>query len=290
MKPLISIIIPAYNAGNFLAETIESVIAQTYSNWELIIIDDGSVDETASVVNGYTNKDERIKYFFQTNQKMASARNAGIKRAKGEYIAFLDADNLFLPDKLSKHIDFMGSHPECDVSYGKINYFYGSNKAILYKNEQPEFSGDIFEKVLPQNFINVLAVMVKKELFDKFGAFQEGWYACDEHYVWINLSYHGAKFYPFQEVIGLLRLHNANDSYRADYLIRTADQFTKMLDIIESWFNPKEKIKYKKTILSLRRHWHRMRFLGRLLINPVLSWVLMPLFLYYRKTKYQLIK
>lgn len=290
MQPLVSVIIPSYNSAIFLPEAIDSVISQDYSNWELIIIDDGSTDETASLVSKYLSKDDRISYFFQTNQKMASARNSGIRLARGKYVAFLDADNIFLPDKLSKQVSFMETNLECGVSYGKINYFYNKDKSILYKNEQPEFSGDIFEKVLPRNFINVLAVMVRKELFDKFGAFQEGWYACDEHYVWINLSYHGAIFSPLKDVVGLLRLHETNDSYRSDYLLRTSEQFIDMLNIIESWFNTEEKIKYRKNILSLKKRWNKRRILGKLLVIPISSWVLMPLFLYYRKTKYKVIK
>lgn len=286
MKPLVSIVIPAYNAANFLSETIESVLSQTYQNWELIIVDDESTDATAGIAKNYAEKDSRIRYVFQTNQKMASARNAGIRQAAGKYVAFLDADNLFLKDKLEDQVAFMETHPECGVCYAKIHYFYGSDTSILYKNDQPQFSGNIFEKVLSQNFINVLTVLVRKDLFDQFGAFEEGWYACDEHYVWINLAYHGAKFYYLDKVVGLLRLHSTNDSYRSDYLIRTADQFPKMLDILESWFSDTDRSKYSKTIQALRTHWHRMKILGILLKTPPFSWLLMPLFLIYRKGRY----
>ncbi len=287
MKPLVSVVIPAYNAANFLNETIESVIFQTYPNWELIIVDDGSTDTTADIAKNYAQKDSRIRYVFQTNQKMASARNTGIRQAIGKYIAFLDADNLFLKNKLEDQVAFMESHPECGVSYAKIHYFYGSDASILYKNDQPQFSGNIFDKVLPQNFINVLTVLVRKDFFDKFGAFEEGWYACDEHYVWVNLAYHGAQFYYLDKVVGLLRLHRTNDSYRSDYLIRTAEQFPKMLDIVESWFSDIDQKKYSKTIEVLRIHWRRMKILGILLKTPPSSWVLMPLFLSYRKRKYE---
>ena len=287
MKPLVSIVIPAYNAAGFLRETIGSVISQTYPNWELIIIDDGSTDTTADIAKSYVGKDNRIRYTYQINQKMASARNAGIRQARGKYVAFLDADNLFLKNKLEDQVTFMEKHPECGVSYAKIHYFYGNNTSVLYKNDQPQFSGNIFEKVLPQNFINVLTVLVRKDFFDKFGAFKEGWYACDEHYVWINLAYHGAKFYYLDKVVGLLRLHGTNDSYRSDYLIRTAEQFPKMVEIVESWFSDADQKKYSKTIERLRVHWRQMKLLGVLLKTPPFSWVLMPLFLFYRKSKYE---
>src|SRR2546423_988247 len=98
-SPLVSIVVPAYNAEKYLEETIQSVIAQTYPNWQLVIVDDGSTDNTAEIVKSWALRDKRIFYYYQTNQRMASARNNGIRRATGKYIAFLDADNIFLPNK-----------------------------------------------------------------------------------------------------------------------------------------------------------------------------------------------
>lgn len=97
-KPLISIIIPTYNRGHILSQTIESVLSQTYINWECLIVDDGSKDDTAKVVNSY--KDPRIRYYFKEHEDRSAARNFGIKNAKGEYYQFLDSDDLITPRKL----------------------------------------------------------------------------------------------------------------------------------------------------------------------------------------------
>src|SRR5262249_61710555 len=97
---LVSIIMPAYNAGKYIADSIQSVLAQTYSDWELIVVDDGSTDNTATVVQQFVTRDSRIKYFFQENGRLGKARNTGIKNASGSLIAFLDSDDLWLETQL----------------------------------------------------------------------------------------------------------------------------------------------------------------------------------------------
>jgi len=289
-KPLVSIVVPAYNAEKYLDETVRSVVAQTYRNWELVIIDDGSTDGTATIAKLYAEKDKRITYYFQENQKMATARNSGIARARGSYIAFLDADNIFLPNKLAMQVAYLEAHPECGISYAAIRHFYEDEPRMLYnnKNEAPFRSSDIFREFLQRNFINVLAVLIRKEVLDKYGAFQEGWYSCDEQYVWINLAYHGVNFHYLDEVVGLLRLHRTSDSARSDYLIRTASRFLELLDIVEGWFTPEEKVKYSPDIKFLRKRWRLRLIVGKLLVTPILSWFLMPIFIVRRDRNFEL--
>jgi glycosyltransferase involved in cell wall biosynthesis len=105
---LVSVIMPAYNAEKFIAESIESVIAQSYNNWELLVVDDGSTDNSKRIIKDFCKKDERIKYFYQPNSKPGRARNSALKRASGRYVAFLDADDVWLSEKLKvqlKEID-----------------------------------------------------------------------------------------------------------------------------------------------------------------------------------------
>lgn len=281
-KPLVSIVIPAYYGERFLDATIESVVRQTYPHWELIIVDDNSKDGTAALVKRWTEKDKRILYVYHpVNRGMASARNAGITMSHGEYIALLDQDNLFLPNKLEMQVTYMEAHPECGLSYAKILHFYDGAPEVLYtnKNEAPFLGKDLFRECLYKNFINVLAVLIRKEAFDKFGAFQPGWYACDEQYVWVNLSYHGVKFCYLDEVVGHLRLHPTSDSARGDYLIRSATYFFKMFDIVESWLTPEQKIVYGPDLAALRRRWRIRSVIGKLMVTPPFSWLLVPLFL-----------
>lgn len=108
MRDLVSVITPSYNCQNFIAETIESVQRQTYENWEMIIVDDCSTDNTRKIVDGYIKRDKRIKYVcLGKNSGAAAARTAAMKLAKGSYMAFLDSDDLWLPEKLRKQLLFM---------------------------------------------------------------------------------------------------------------------------------------------------------------------------------------
>ena len=118
MSKLISIITPVYNVEKFIVETIESVLNQSHSNWELILVDDGSTDSSTEICKQYASKDERVKYFHKQNGGQASARNLGIKKAKGEYVTFLDSDDLYCFDKLQSHLSDLKNH--------QVNFYYGA--------------------------------------------------------------------------------------------------------------------------------------------------------------------
>lgn len=127
---LVSVITPCYNGQKYIAETIESVLAQTYKKWEMLIIDDGSKDNSLQIIEKYANKDDRIKFFKQKNAGSSVARNTGITHANGQYIALLDADDLWRPDFLKSQIDFMKSKNALCVTcaYGRID---DNSRAIL---------------------------------------------------------------------------------------------------------------------------------------------------------------
>ncbi|MFF2447141.1 glycosyltransferase family 2 protein [Neobacillus sp. NPDC058068] len=123
-EDLVSIIMPAYNCGNFIGITLESVIAQLYKNWEVIVVDDCSTDNTSVVVMEYMKKDQRIKYYkLDRNSGAAVARNTAVDLAKGKYIAFLDSDDVWVPEKLHKQIEFMkkNNYNFTCTSYTKID-------------------------------------------------------------------------------------------------------------------------------------------------------------------------
>ena len=271
--PLVSVITPAYNAEKYIGEAIESVQAQTHKDWELIIVDDGSTDKTADTVRRYAAKDARITLIQQENKKMASARNAGIRAAKGKYIAFLDADNIFFPEKLGLQVGHLESDMSCDVSYGNIHHFFGADKSARYASGSEHVLGseDQFRELLWRNSINVLSVLIRKSAFDRWGLFVEGWHACDEHYVWLNFAYHGAKFCHHPELVGLLRLHGSNDSRLPDFLVRTARNFSVMLDAVESWMSDTDKKRYASDIIALRRRWRMRGLLGAAMLIPLVG-------------------
>ena len=124
MKDIVSVVTPTYNSSNFIVDTIKSVISQTYTDWELIIVDDCSLDDTLEIVQSYIVKDSRIQLIqLPQNSGASVARNAAIKASKGRYISFLDSDDLWLPDKLEKQLAFMRSNyfAFTYTAYDKIN-------------------------------------------------------------------------------------------------------------------------------------------------------------------------
>lgn len=128
--PIVSVIIPAYNRDRYLAEAIESVLAQTYSAIDIIVVDDGSVDRTAEVAQRYVPK---IRYFYQPNGGIGAARNAGIAQAQGEFLAFLDSDDLWVPNKLALQLAAFASDPELDAVFGYIQQFYSPEVDEAYR-------------------------------------------------------------------------------------------------------------------------------------------------------------
>lgn len=176
MSELISIITPVYNVEKFLNETIQSVLSQTYSNWELLLIDDGSTDNSAMICKQHVLKDNRIKYIYKTNSGQAAARNLGIRRAVGMYITFLDSDDLYVKDKLEQHFVDFKENP-ADFYYGagyKLFENRTENKIEAYDWYYGEFSGLKFFKILyHSSAVNINSVCLKKELFEKVGYFDE---------------------------------------------------------------------------------------------------------------------
>ena len=168
---MISIIIPAYNAEKYLANTIQSVINQTYIDWELIIINDGSTDGTLELINNFKDKDSRIKVFSHENAGVAHSRNRGIAEAKGEFIAFLDADDLWTIDKLEIQLKALQNNPEAGVAYSWVDYIDETGK-FLYPGSHITVNGDAYPKLLINNFLeNGSNPLVRQDALAKIGDF-----------------------------------------------------------------------------------------------------------------------
>lgn len=123
MNPMVTVVVPCYNHAKYLAECLDSVLAQTYSNWEVIIVNDGSVDNSVEVASAYCDKDVRIRLINQPNAGPSAARNRGVSAGCGQYIAFLDADNKLAPQYLELGVDYLNTHPTCTLYHTKLNFF-----------------------------------------------------------------------------------------------------------------------------------------------------------------------
>lgn len=139
MSPMVSVVIPVYNSAPYLKESIESVLAQNFQDYELIAVDDGSTDGSGEILDAYALQDSRIKVFHQENQGISGARNAGMAQARGKYIAVMDSDDVCLPDRLSKQVALMQKHPEVGICGTRCSFFgdkgeyLGTTPPIDYK-------------------------------------------------------------------------------------------------------------------------------------------------------------
>jgi len=169
-NPKVSVVIPTYNSAQFIVETLESVFAQTYKDYEVIVVDDGSTDNTKEVLKPYMSK---IRYIYKENGGAASARNVGIKNAQGEYIAFLDSDDLWLPEKLEKQVRYFEKHPQIDMVFADCIRF-GEEVSNTPRNYTKRLiSNDMFVNIWWYNIVPTSTVMVRKSCFEKVGLFDE---------------------------------------------------------------------------------------------------------------------
>ncbi len=183
-NPLVSVIIPTYNRGWTLKEAIDSVLSQGFENFELIVVDDGSTDNTLDILDGYARD---IIVLRQDNCGVSSARNAGIVSASGQFIAFLDSDDLWLPGKLAIQVDFFKSNPDAMICQTE-ELWIRNGKRVNPKKRHKKFSGMIFKHSLPLCIVSPSAVMLKKTLFTKTGMFDENLPACEDYDLWLRIS------------------------------------------------------------------------------------------------------
>lgn len=164
-NPLISLIVPAYNAERYIAETIRSVLDQTYEKWELIVVNDGSTDATSQIVSSFG--DQRIHLIEQANGGVGSARNAGLDKAKGDYITFLDADDVLPPESLKSRVDYLQTHPEVGLVDGQI-VVKDEHLSKTLRIYQPYYTGRLLPRLLALDsrvFFNV-CYMFRRELLN----------------------------------------------------------------------------------------------------------------------------
>lgn len=221
-KSLVSVIIPAFNYGEYISETILSVQSQTYSDWECLIVDDGSTDDTARAVAKFTRADSRVRYIYQKNQGLAATRNNAIKAARGDYIQFLDADDLLEKRKLEAHAAYLDENPKVDICYGDSFYFPNDEPAerwfcLTEKGSRwlPEIqSGEDAVKTFVRINIPVNAPLARKSAVDKIGLFDVNLECFADWDFWFRAAAAGCKFQFVNsaDTAALIRSHKTSMS------------------------------------------------------------------------------
>jgi len=185
MAPLISIVIPTFNRAACIGAAIASVQQQTYADWELIVVDDGSTDATAAMMRALD--DPRISYVYQEQRGVAAARNTGIARARGALIAFLDSDDRWEPRKLEVQAAYMAAHPENAICQTE-ELWIRNGRRVNPKIKHAKPSGWIFKESLKLCLVSPSAVMLRRAVFDRIDMFDESLPACEDYDLWLRAS------------------------------------------------------------------------------------------------------
>jgi len=216
---LVSIIVPCHNGARFLAEALDSALAQTHPATEVIVVDDGSVDDTPAVLTRYAG---RVRLLRQSrNRGPSAARNVGLRVARGEYVAFLDADDRFLPDKIARQAAVLDARPDVGLVYSGWR-FIDEQGRMLPGEGRPRGEGDLLPALLLGNPIHPLAAVVRRALVDEVGGFDETLRGCEDWDLFLRLSRHGMRWASVEAALGEYRVHPAQSHGQTRMMLASA--------------------------------------------------------------------
>lgn len=223
--PCVSIIIPTYNRRTLLERAVGSVLGQTYTNWELLIVDDGSSDDTAGYASALMREDARIRFLHNTSHRKGpgAARNVGIAASEGALVAFLDSDDAWLSENLQKKVAFFRRHPEA-MALGSDCYVGGTSETnrLSIRYDSIDNSHDaVFRTIVSQKqfWIYTPTVMLRREVFTTIGLFNEALIRCEDLVMWLSINNHwGWQYLP--EPLAVINTSEArNDAYSSERIV-----------------------------------------------------------------------
>ncbi|MDH5380353.1 MAG: glycosyltransferase [Cyclobacteriaceae bacterium] len=246
--PIISIITPVFNAEKYIALAIHSVLKQTYSNWELLIINDGSTDKSKDIIISF--KDERIHYFEQENKGVSAARNIGLQNIKGDYFCFLDADDMLPENSLKDRLDVFINHPEIEFVDGQVRVFNSENHDSTLRLFKPTFKGNPFQALLnlSEACFFGLSWMIKKNSIKKY-SFRMGLTHAEDLLFYLSVSKSGI----YSHTDSLVYQYRVSGNTAMTNLTKLESGYFKVLEILISDFDisPKQAIDFKSKIKSI---------------------------------------
>lgn len=254
-NPRVSVVIPTYNRQQLVIDAIESVLAQTYSNFEIIVVDDGSTDATQESIQPYLN---RIVYEVQQNKGVAAARNAGLRLAQGELICFLDSDDLWKREKLEKQVQFVDSHPEYGLIATEIQginaggEIRGGGKAEIYQIH----NGMVADALLFANWIQTSTVMLQRKCLEQTGGFDEDVGQFGEDWLlWMKVAIL-FPIYFLPEPLVQYRFHAEQlTTHQPEKQFRSLMQCLHKLEKLPQFENRREKLREAEYRICMARAW-----------------------------------
>lgn len=221
MKKRVTIIIPSYNHASYIKDTISSIFNQEYKDFELIVIDDGSKDDSPELIRKLA-----IEYGFEPilkkNEGLCKTLNLGLEKARGEYIVFIASDDTFEGNRLQEQVDFLDAHPEIDVVAGGVNLI--DNKGDYLFTKKPLLVGPIsFEDIAQKNIIMAPTCMIRKSVYERFGKYRED-YLYEDYYLWLKILKNGGKIFVVDKIWANYRYMSGNMSNRIEFYYKGIKQ------------------------------------------------------------------
>ncbi len=280
--PLVSIIIPTFNYGHLISDTLNCLLDQSYNNWEAIIIDDGSTDKTNTIVKPFCTKDKRFIYIYQDNHGVSAARNHGMEICNGKYIQFLDADDKLSKDKLFFQIEYMEQNPDVSISYSNTYYFDHNNPDIFFSDfeltskSEPDKNNfalpyDAIKEITEKNPFVINSPVFKKEIYNKGLAFPVGSGHVEDWEFWAKCIFNKylPKYCDNKKVYALVRVHKSSASTNT-FLMKIGEG--RLRQKIGDFINETALLnKEQKDILKKINTRHRLNLYKRLLFNAKLT-------------------
>jgi glycosyltransferase involved in cell wall biosynthesis len=271
--PKVSVVIPTYNRERLIARAVESVLAQTFKDYEIILIDDGSTDQTKEILRSFEG---RIRYIYQTNAGISGARNRGIQESSGEYIAFLDSDDTWLPEKLAEQVRILDTRPEIGIVYARMPIINEAGKQIGLK-PQAESGKNFDELIRLWGDLPTSTVMVRKACFEKAGLFDTTLPPMEDIDMWIRIS----RFYGLYEIEGkTLALYHYHDDQITKKRAKAYEALIKLYKkILRNYKNIPVGLMHKRIATEqyvLSRLYYNEGFLKNSLKNLLLTLIRFP--------------
>lgn len=260
--PLVSVVIPCFNGALYLGETVESALAQTHSRMEVIVVDDGSTDNTAEIAQSYP-----VTYIYQPNRGISAARNVGIQHSTGEYVLFLDHDDRLLPEAVATGVRILEEHPECVVAVGEHRYISADGKAMGSSNKRTD-RRDPYLVLLEHNFIETpCSALHRRSGLCSAGLFDETVQGAEDYELYLRTA-RQSSFIAHDATVSEYRLHSTSTSRNAEAMLLVSRRVLEMeLPHLEG---DRDKLRmHHRGVKFIHRHFGR-RLAQELIRNPQL--------------------